>query len=77
MKDDRREDSYDIEYYLLDDEEVARVKYDPEADEYFDAEILNEYGEWDDCPVWEVLSNGEEISEDEAEERVRELGGRA
>jgi hypothetical protein len=64
----------ETEYYLLDNGELGRLEYDPDADEYFDAAILNEFGEWDECAVWQVLSDGEEITPAKAKEFIRQLG---
>lgn len=69
------EPSLEIEYYLIDGEDVGRVKYNPGTEEYCYGEIMDENGEWHECPATDILMDGDEITEAEAEERVRELGG--
>jgi hypothetical protein len=69
------ESELEVEYYLFDGT-VARLWYDVEADEYTDGEILDQDGQWEQCPVYQVLSDGQEISYEEAGDRVRALGGR-
>jgi len=74
-EDDYCEPDFDEAYYLLDDNRVGRVWYDTETDEYFDAEVLGEDGQWQPWPPEEIEARGREVSFDEAEPRVRELGG--
>lgn len=70
-------DSYDpelvVEYYLF-DRSVARLWYDAETEQYIDGEILDRDGEWEKCPVHDVLSEGREVSSEEAAKRARALG---
>ena len=66
---------YEVEYYLLDDDTVGRVKYYPEPGDYLDGEVIDESGRWTNCPAVEILMSGELISRVEALQRVRELGG--
>jgi len=61
-------------YYLVNGEDLARVRYDPEKEEYVEGEVLDATGEWTSCPVSDILMDGEEISEEEAEERAAERG---
>jgi len=66
------EDSY--EYYLVDGEDLARLRYDPQGEEYVEGEVLDESGEWTECPVSDILMDGKEITQEEAEERASERG---
>jgi len=74
IKESQAKPRFDVEYYLI-GEEVARVKYDPRTEEYFDGEIMDASGEWEECPVNDILMDGREVSEREAFELIRELGG--
>jgi len=71
-RDPEPEASFD--YYLIDGEDLARLRYDPEREEYVEAEILDASGEWTECPVSDVLMDGEEITPEEAEELANERG---
>ena len=66
---------HEVEYYVLADETVGRVRYDPETKDDVDGEILEETGEWQECSVWESLADGDEITPEEADDRILELGG--
>jgi len=63
-----------FEYYLLDGDELARVRYDADSGEYVDGQLLDEYGEWSDYPLNDILMDGVEITEDEAEDLASERG---
>lgn len=65
----------EVEYYLVDGDHVGRVRFDRKAEDYIDGEMIDEDGEWYECSVTEILADGDEITEREARERVRELGG--
>ncbi|MCD6365778.1 MAG: hypothetical protein J7M14_07870 [Planctomycetes bacterium] len=62
------------EYYLVDGEDLARLRYDLEREEYVEGEVLDESGEWTEYPVSDILMDGEEITQEEAEERASERG---
>jgi len=64
-----------FEYYLINGEDLARVRYDRDMGEPVEGAILDESGEWSEYPVSDILMDGEEITEEEAEERAMELGG--
>ena len=64
-----------FEYYLLDGQDVARVRCDPDSGEYLEGQLLDERGDWCDCAAGDIVMDGEEITEEEADERVAELGG--
>ena len=66
---------FDVEYYRMDDGGLGRLKYDHEIEEYFEGEVMDELGEWHDCPADDILADGKEISTTEARERARELDG--
>jgi hypothetical protein len=66
----------EIEYYLLDGGRVALVDYSgAEEGEYPDGQVMDEDGYWHECPVIDILTEGDEISVDEAVRRIRKLGG--
>ena len=66
----------DVEYYLLDEEYLARVKYDQRTEEYSDGEILEADGGWRPCVPGLIVGEGEPISWREAKRRARTLGVR-
>ena len=72
---DECECTYEIEYYLLDDDSVGRVWFDPATEEYVDGEALTEEGSWEDCPPLDILERGVCLTEAEAREHIRALGG--
>ena len=74
-EDEYFEPDFQVEYYLLDDQALARVWYDVDADEYFDGEVLGEDGRWQDSSAEEIMHDGEEISYEEASQRARAVGG--
>ena len=75
-EDTQRGRSYELQYYLLEDREVARVKYDIEADEVFDGQIMDRRGQWAPCPAAVVACDGRPISRKKAKTRVKKVGGR-
>ena len=66
---------FEVEYYLIDGHDVGRVMYDPQIEEYVEGEMMDEYGEWHECPPHDILMDGEEISSLRARELARVLGG--
>ena len=74
-EDDRFEPDFDVAYYLLDGNRIARLWYDTETDEYFDGEVMGEDGQWEVCSPEVIEAQGREVSFDEAEVRARALGG--
>jgi len=63
-----------FEYYLINGEDLARLRYDPDCEEYVEGAVLDEFGDWTECPVSDILMDGEEITQEEAEERAIERG---
>jgi len=69
------DEEIEVEYYLIDGEELARIQFDRRTDEYFDAEMMDALGDWHDCPPNDILMDGDEITEFRARELVRRMGG--
>ncbi|MGB2824741.1 MAG: hypothetical protein WBF17_27465 [Phycisphaerae bacterium] len=69
------EPEFEVDYYILADDSLARVWYDVEADEYAHGELMGEDGRWHRTPAGDVLAEGEQLSRKEADEIARSLGG--
>ncbi|HUT01960.1 MAG TPA: hypothetical protein VM031_05865 [Phycisphaerae bacterium] len=67
------EEGFEVDYYLLDDDSLGRVRYDVEAGEYVEGEVMDEDGQWHDYPAANILADGEAISYKEAVELARSL----
>lgn len=74
-EDDFNEPDFQVDYYLFEDGSLGRVWYDADADEYFDGEVLDEKGRWQERSLEEIMADGEEVSFEEASEHARVLGG--
>ena len=70
-EDDRFEPDFDVAYYLLDGNRIARLWYDTETDEYFDAEVMGEDGQWEVCTPEEIEAQGPEDSIEDSEQLAR------
>jgi len=75
MEEDHFEPDFEVYYYILDDGRLARLWHDVDAGEYVDGEVMDEDGEWDECPVADIMAHGEEISYEEASKRALSFGG--
>ena len=71
-----KECQIDYEYYLLSDDSLGRVLYDPMTESYIESQTMDDTGQWEDCPFMDVLGDGVEITRREAADIAREFGGR-
>ena len=63
----------EVEYYLLDGQEIGKAYFDAEADEYTGGEILSRGGQWQAYPAGSIIADGEPISRAEAKKWVKKL----
>lgn len=70
-----REWQSDYEYYILGDDSLGRVLYDPKMESYIEGQALDDMGHWNDCPPMDILEDGVEITQREAGDIAREVGG--
>jgi len=70
-----REWQTDYEYYILSDDTLARVLYDPATESYIDGQIMDNMGYWDECPPLDILEDGVEVTPRQAADIAREFGG--
>lgn len=73
LENDQYERDLTVEYCLFEGS-LARLWFDNDADEYTDGEILDDNGKWVACPTYEILSEGESITDEEAAEYAMALG---
>ena len=71
---------YETSYYLVDGRHIARLKFDPDTEQYLDGQVLDSAGQWHSCPVTDILGDGRELNAAETRElgslicRVRDTG---
>ena len=65
----------DYEYYILSDDSLGRVLYDPATELYVEGQIMDDMGYWDECSPMDILEDGVEITRREAKEVAMEFGG--
>jgi len=73
--DEDEDGQWDPEYYFLHPNQVARIVYDEEFEDYTISEAMGPEGVWFNCDVDRVLNDGDPISEKEAADIVAAYGG--
>ncbi len=66
----------EVEYYLLQDQQVGRVTYDAQSGECCNGEIMDSGGCWQPSSAADIVCEGSRISRKEAKKRVKRLHGR-
>ena len=69
------ESQIDYDYYILSDDSLGRVSYDPTTESHIEGQVMDDTGHWHDCPFMDVLDDGVEVTQREADDVAREFGG--
>ena len=72
-KKDESQLDLDVEYSLF-KVKLARLWYDGHTDQYIRGQVLSDDAIWQACPAHNILSEGEAISDEEAQEYALALG---
>ena len=70
-----RQSRIEYVYYILSDDGLGRVLYDPTTELYIEGQTMDETGRWYDCPFVDVIDDGVEITRREAADIAKGLGG--
>ena len=71
----KKERQTEYEYFILSDDTLGRILYDPMTESYIEGQVLDSMGHWNDCPPMDILGDGVEITRREAGDVAREVGG--
>jgi|GEM_PF-6011255 len=71
-EEDRQE--FDVDYYILDSLEVARISYDTVTGDSLGGEILVGNRRWEEYPTSAIIGNGDLVSRSEAKKCAKKSG---